>query len=194
MATTNIYKSVLLQPNEQFTLPPGAELIAAESADDLDSTCDLPTTDTIECYTSFILLGGNEGTDSQAWEIEEGVSGGDVKLMGFATRNGSSTTITNFTSPYTFSSLTGMSPNEIALKSELEAKLSGVFSIQVVPIMNDPTRRFKLYITLKTTSEIAGSIFMILTTTSEGVGTVYVPFQLHSSIDDGGANDKPNCS
>ena len=52
MATTQncIYKSVTLAAGEQFTLPPGAEIISATDINSFTSTCPKPTTlDTFVC-------------------------------------------------------------------------------------------------------------------------------------------------
>ena len=46
----NVYKTITLQPGESFTLPPGAELVAADDATSITSVNDCAPTDDLEEY------------------------------------------------------------------------------------------------------------------------------------------------
>jgi hypothetical protein len=69
-----IYKSVPLAAGEQFTLPPGAEIVSASAGlDSIKSTCALP--DTLEepiCY-KFRFSGSepNDGLSARNWELAD---------------------------------------------------------------------------------------------------------------------------
>lgn len=197
--TTILYNSITLQPGEQFILPPNAELVGAESIADIDSTCTLPELDDVDCYTAIIAFAGNDGSVSQAWEIQ-GLFGlvvsGSVELVGFATKAGATApTVTTFTSPYTFNVPFGIDGGLDPLKTELLAKLSGVFNLQVAQSSSEMNRRYKLYVNFKTTALIAESLFMVVKTTTQGEVINYVPFQLHSTIVSGGGQENlPTCS
>lgn len=69
-----IYKSVTLAAGEQFTLPPGAEIVSASAGlDSIKSTCALP--DTLEepvCY-KFRFSGSepDDGNSFRNWELDD---------------------------------------------------------------------------------------------------------------------------
>jgi hypothetical protein len=73
-------KTVTLQPNEPFNLPPGAILLGATDLNNLKSTCPLPTDlEEFECY-GFVTFDSNCGDDSGfAASILEGINIGGVK-------------------------------------------------------------------------------------------------------------------
>lgn len=71
-ATTTIYKAVKLKQNEQFTLPPGAELVAADRVEDLDSTCTLPELEDMACYELVISGAETDGSPSEPYDIAGG--------------------------------------------------------------------------------------------------------------------------
>lgn len=81
--TTTIYKSVLLQPGEQFTLPPGAELISASDTDSISSTCDISNLQGLNCYTFVFGNAGSDGNDSQLFESET-AGESNVKAIGIS--------------------------------------------------------------------------------------------------------------
>lgn len=81
--TTTIYKSVLLQPGEQFTLPPGAELISATDTDSITSTCDISDLQGLNCYTFVFGNAGTDGDQSQLFESET-PDKSNVKIIGIS--------------------------------------------------------------------------------------------------------------
>lgn len=63
------YKTITLQPNEQFTLPPGAEIVGISNPLYVTSTCELPTNLEIPTCYEFIIAGScNLSPDRQNWE------------------------------------------------------------------------------------------------------------------------------
>lgn len=78
MSTSTIYKTYTLQPNEQFTLPPGSELIGSTSVANLESTCTIPTLEDIACYELYIAGANDNNSESQPFEND---SSSDWKIL-----------------------------------------------------------------------------------------------------------------
>lgn len=81
-----IYKAVTLQPGEQFTLPPGAQIIGSTDINSISSTCPLPDPSQLEELQCFIakpvLYVNNEGGVGTWFEMA--TSGGDrQRIVGF---------------------------------------------------------------------------------------------------------------
>ena len=75
MACNYVTRSVTLQPNEPFNLPPGAELISATDINSLTSTCPLPSTlEPLECWIIPIgMTEADSGDNNSIW-----MSGADL--------------------------------------------------------------------------------------------------------------------
>jgi len=69
--TTVIYKSITLTPGEQFTLPPNAELVGASSPADLESSCDLPSLATLECFELVVFGADEAGSQGRPYEKDD---------------------------------------------------------------------------------------------------------------------------
>jgi hypothetical protein len=61
------YASVTLAPGQQFTLPPGATIIAATSTSAFTSTCPIPTLEVPECYIIGIIMHHNDNRFVEPW-------------------------------------------------------------------------------------------------------------------------------
>ena len=96
-STTTLYKSITLQPGEMFTLPPGGELLGATSSDELESTCDLPELEELDCYVASLatLSISQSGSDTVFWGHDESDTGA-AQILGFTL----SDVPTLFTTPY----------------------------------------------------------------------------------------------
>jgi len=85
------YGSVRLAPGQQFTLPPGATLIAATNPTAFTSTCPIPTLETPECYIIGLIMHHEERPPvTEPWTNDrtriDGISiGGVFYNFGFAT-------------------------------------------------------------------------------------------------------------
>ena len=140
MATTQncIYKSVTLAAGEQFTLPPGAEIISATDINSFTSTCPKPTTlDTFVCGslqwgiqpisggggTAPFSVGGINPPDTHCI----GVKIGDVKYL--------------FPSPISGDDITRI-PNTINSLTSL----SGIFDVYSTDVYDSTNNRIR-YIT-----------------------------------------------
>jgi hypothetical protein len=78
---TSLTKAVKLEAGEPFTLPPGATLIAATNAAGLESTCDLPNLEQLECYAVCMAISEDDGnqTDNLTVTVIEGIKVGATK-------------------------------------------------------------------------------------------------------------------
>lgn len=83
---TSLTKAVKLEAGEPFTLPPGAQLIAATNAAGLESTCELPDLEQLECYAVGMAISEDDGnqTDNLTVTVIEGIKVGATKYP-FAT-------------------------------------------------------------------------------------------------------------
>ena len=62
------YATVTLQPGEQFTLPPGAEIISVSNLANVSSSCEIPTNlETLACYIIAINAADDANSQSPAW-------------------------------------------------------------------------------------------------------------------------------
>lgn len=71
MPTENcIYRSITLAANEEFTLPPGAEIIGSSNINSITSTCPLPTNlEQLGCYGFVVVAAtGVNGGETEVWE------------------------------------------------------------------------------------------------------------------------------
>lgn len=77
MACNYVYRSVTLQPDEPFNLPPGAELISATDINSLTSTCPLPSTlEPLECWIIYIGMTEADDFDSNSiWMVDADLGG-----------------------------------------------------------------------------------------------------------------------
>ena len=57
-----IVKSVTLVPGESFTLPPNSTVLTTSG--NVDSTCDLPTPETLTCYGIHVIISDTESGSS----------------------------------------------------------------------------------------------------------------------------------
>lgn len=201
MATsgTEIYNSIVLQPGEQFTIPPGATLVGADDPESITSDCELPELETLECYTAVLIIGGTEGNESQAWEAaasdgDEGGVGGEVTIKGVAIRNSNGTiTETNFSGDYRFRDFFGFYGDATQLREELRTAIkaiSGTITLEsYVPSSTDRYQMF--YIMVETVPSAISDVFIMAKTNSVGSGDVivYLPFYANDSDY---MSDKPN--
>lgn len=64
-----IYKSIVLQPGEQFILPPGAVLVSSTNIAATQSSCnDLSNLEELECYTFVFGNAASDGNQTQLFE------------------------------------------------------------------------------------------------------------------------------
>lgn len=64
-----IYKSIVLQPGEQFILPPGAVLVSSTNVAATRSSCnDLSNIEDLECYTFVFGNAASDGDETQLFE------------------------------------------------------------------------------------------------------------------------------
>lgn len=62
------YKTVTLTPDEQFTLPPGAEIVSASDINSISSTCPIPTNlETPSCYGIVIAAHQDSTGGTEVW-------------------------------------------------------------------------------------------------------------------------------
>jgi len=178
-----IYKSVTLGTGEQFILPPGAELIGAESRSDLESTCDLPELDNVGCYTCVIEI--KSGTTDPGG-FPPNLSNTSLNLKGVATKTGiAAPNVTLFGGTYRLDSFGGLSGSSDSLKAELNTIIQGVFNIQVVEGYTIGTvvdTVGYIYITLKTTAAIANSLFIVSLLGNPIEAESYHPFVDHTTL------------
>jgi hypothetical protein len=80
-----IFKSVTLIAGEQFTLPPGAEIVSSTAGvDNIKSTCPLPDTlETPVCY-KFRFSGADDDNsgDTENWEVDTNFAVNGIVLSG----------------------------------------------------------------------------------------------------------------
>lgn len=68
---TKIYKSIVLQPGEEFILPPSATLIASTDEGSVSSTCgNLGNLESLECYSFVFGNAEDDGNNLQLFEAK----------------------------------------------------------------------------------------------------------------------------
>lgn len=70
MATTRVFKTVVLQPGESFTLPPDGEIIFTSNASGLSSECVIPETEDYVCQRFYWALNDDQ-SNSPALEHQD---------------------------------------------------------------------------------------------------------------------------
>ncbi len=65
--STTIIKAVSLVAGEKFTLPPGSTLLGSTDVGALESNCDIPTLEEIQCYVAIIGSNTDNGTSGAAY-------------------------------------------------------------------------------------------------------------------------------
>lgn len=63
-----INKSVVLQPGEQYILPPGAVIVGASSPTSLNSSCPIGELEDLECYAFILGNAQEDGNNEQLFE------------------------------------------------------------------------------------------------------------------------------
>lgn len=157
--TTTIYKSVTLEPGEQFTLPPNSELIGASAPEQLDSTCDLPTLEELGCYAFTIGLNPEEGAASEIFEAD---NNSNIYISGIKVGN----TSYSFSSPVTSAVPTGLIDlvdlaNKINTAGAGEVLLNVSTGFKLDYGIGTGSRATMNYIVFKTLPSIGSSIRLI---------------------------------
>lgn len=65
-----INKSVVLQPGEQYILPPGAVIVGASEPSSISSSCPLGELEDLECYAFIFGNAEEDGNNEQLFEDE----------------------------------------------------------------------------------------------------------------------------
>ncbi len=196
-STTTIYRSVTLAAGEPFSLPHGGVLVSAENVGALTSECPLGTVEDLGCYTAVVAFAGNDGDPTQAWELGDSgdPDGAHAQLDGISIKTSSSpATYVAFAVSYTFLDPIGIVGGTAPLIAELTELLPGAFNIQVGQDLSDFSRRYKLYVTVKTTLSVACSLYLNVSTQTAGNVPILVPFRLHSTVEDEGHLSLPTCT
>lgn len=62
--TTRIYKTVVLEPGESFTIPPDGEVVFISNSTGIDSLCPIPPLEEYVCYKMDFGVSDTEGEDA----------------------------------------------------------------------------------------------------------------------------------
>ena len=185
MADTCIVKSVTLQANEEFVLPPGAELIAVSNIDNITTTCNVDNLEELQCYVTVI---GVVNEDDHRHYLEEGVS--PTHIDGFYL-NG---VFTEFSTPFYSDADTGFYDLS-ALFSELQSKLPGIiagnFYYGSGPVPGFSPNSENL-LQIRTVPSIADNLFLHINTkpgeTTLSNMDIRIPFKTLQEAGDSGVN------
>jgi hypothetical protein len=187
-------KSVVLTAGETFSLPAGAKLIASDNEAALDSTCTIPTLESLQCYVIVFGNAGDEGANSQLFETNSGAT----PLVGLRFNN-------QF---YAFSSAIGASPStQMWLTADVLAAINGTAAgtlffnpvgTNKIPD-NNPSEASQhgvmYYLVFQTTATIADSLSLVLRGTAPGFYQANVEMdirpRLRTAVSD--FPDLPNC-
>ena len=186
-STSCIIKAVTLVANEQFTLPPGAEIISVSGGlDSFDSTCQKPSSiETPACYG--FAIAANEGTYGSHTEPFE-----ETQMFFTAL-------VVNGTT-YPFSNQTSFDAGAIAQAMQTTS-IAGVFSGYAVADNSD-SYGWHQYIMFKTIPSLAKSLELVGYTptgnkgSGSGFGNTVFRFPAYSSDDltSLGHKNLPNCN
>lgn len=189
MATTNtLYKSINLESGEQFTLPPGAELISATNIAELESTCNLGTLEDLNCYAFVFGNAEDDGNDDQLFEATEHAN---TPVVGIKFND----TIYTFSSPFNaipdygvydlanlITAINGTSAGNLLFEASSSNWLRG-------------DKGTVSYIVFKSTPSIIKNLYLIMQTPGSGgssIITFYIPVSTYSDVS--GLTNIPSCS
>lgn len=180
-STPCIYKSVTLAANEQFTLPPGAEIVSATGGlDSFDSTCSKPTSiETPGCYGFILVAREPSGNESRAYDADD-----DLKYTGLYLNN----TYYPFSSTFQFGSGTFVS-------SITSVPFGSLLTNFCTSSSNDTSRNsIKAYIIFRTLPSIAKTLELRAETNSpnSGSGVPNVEFRIPCLLRDDIVNSGNN--
>ena len=184
-STNCIFKSVTLAANEQFSLPPGAEIVSASGGlDSFNSTCPKPTSiETPQCY-GFVIA-ANEGTYGSHTEPFEETQ---IFFTGLAV-NGTS---------YPFSNQTGFDAGAVSTAMGTTS-IGSVFSGFAVADNSD-RYGWHQYIVFKTIPSIAKNLELVGYTLAGNQGSGFanaifrIPAYTLNELSGLGNSDLPNCN
>jgi hypothetical protein len=150
-----IYKSIVLQPGEQFILPPGAVVISSTNASATQSSCDdLDSLEDLECFT-FVF--GNAATDGGSAQLFEAPG---FPVVAFRV-GGAKYTLDPPFAPSTTSSPVGQY-DLAGLVSAINSKTGGVLVNPVLGEHNEGGHGIIEFITFRTTSSLADTMELIM--------------------------------
>lgn len=181
MATTCIIRSVTLQPNEEFILPPGAELISVSDIGNITTTCNVDNLEELQCYVCVLGINDDETADRY---FKEGNPGGmgDTFIKGFYLND----SYTEFPSPLFPHHETGFF-DASQLLSLLQSYIPGIISgnwyyenPNGAPPMGEPKNATATLLQIKTIPSIAENLYIYILATADtgqySAMTVRVPF------------------
>lgn len=160
-------RSVVLQPNEDYILPPGAIIIGATDVSSIDSVCaDLTDIEEFECFGALMGTHTTKGTDFDSYW--EGDSANVVKFEGYEF-NGVKTL---------FNTPVDVDPNNLhgcldgpLICTTLMNNFQGILS--ATPYRNNTIRNghdnCMTFIVIKTIPSIGNNLKLILSSTGQGI-------------------------
>jgi hypothetical protein len=195
--TNSIVKSVTLKPGEPFTLPPGATLIASDNADVLESTCDIPELESLQCYAFQIAVGDHDNSDTILWDAQ------GFTIVGWR-YNGALYTVDGLVRPNdlgcfafaSFPSVTIVDTLSKPLKDAADA--AGIFIDSIVTGSDggDGDNGCINYVVVKTIPSVIEKLEIVAETSKDGFGSSTYPLAYFKPVpysDYSGYSNLPAC-
>lgn len=198
-ATTIFYRSITLQPGEQFTLPPNAELIGATNSGALESTCTIPELEDLACYVASLatLSNAQTGSDTVFWGHDTGVAPGAAKIAGYSLSGTKTYFVGDYRNddPGAFLDMRFSASTIASVVAEMITNGLGIVASATGVEPGDGDNGTITYFLIKTIPSIANNLKLLYRSSAPGTGTVEyeVPFVPIADVVAGDNSTIPAC-